>query len=159
MQPGLHAHDVLPFSIAGSPEVPDHHLRLVSECLLCLTGTPEPFSAPRRTIFCTGPMVELCVSSPPPAPVPPRRIAMRCSRCETGVILAQVRTPWKIGVSGLFLNENRRKFWRGWFYPSPSASKHSTASHADLLSSPARGERLSLVSSVLPWSFVPDDGV
>ena len=32
--------------------------------LLCLTGTPEPFSAPRRTIFCTGPGLELCVVSP-----------------------------------------------------------------------------------------------
>ena len=67
----LHARDVLPFAITGSPEQPtakprrpDHHPRLVSECLLCLTGTPEPFSAPRRTIFCTGPGMELCVVSP-----------------------------------------------------------------------------------------------
>ena len=82
--PSLHAHDVPPFSIAGSPAVPVHHPRLASECLLCLTGTPEPFSAPRRTIFCAGHDGELCVVSPPsPAPVPPRRIAMRCSRGGT----------------------------------------------------------------------------
>jgi hypothetical protein len=29
-----------------------------------LTGAPEPFAAPRRTIFCTGPGMELCVVSP-----------------------------------------------------------------------------------------------
>ena len=48
-----------------------------------LTGAPGPFSAQRRTIFCTGPGMELCVVSPYQAPVPPRRIAMRCSRCGT----------------------------------------------------------------------------
>ena len=62
--PSLHAHDVPPFSIAGSSAVPVHHPRLTSECLLCLTGTPEPFSAPRRTIFCAGHDAELCVSTP-----------------------------------------------------------------------------------------------
>ena len=58
--------------------------------LQCLTGTPGPFSGLRRTIFCTGPDVELCVVSPHQAPAPPRRIAMRGSRCGTGVILAQL---------------------------------------------------------------------
>ena len=93
----LHAHDVVPPSIAGMLRLPteelrrpDHHPRLVSECILCLTGTPGPFSTPRRTILCTGPRAGLCVVSLPPAPVPPRRIAMRCSRGGTEVILSQV---------------------------------------------------------------------
>jgi hypothetical protein len=43
-----------PPSIAGMSVVPVHHLRLASECLLCLTGTPSPFSGLRRTIFCAG---------------------------------------------------------------------------------------------------------
>ena len=38
--------------------------RSAFECLLCLTGTPGPFSGLRRTIFCTGPGMELCVVSP-----------------------------------------------------------------------------------------------
>jgi hypothetical protein len=63
--------------------------------LLCLTGTPGPFSARRRTIFCQGPGMELCVVSPHQAPVPPRRIAMRCSRGGTGVIFAQVWSRWR----------------------------------------------------------------
>ena len=32
--------------------------------LQCLTGTPNPFSGWRRTIFCTGLIMRLCVASP-----------------------------------------------------------------------------------------------
>jgi hypothetical protein len=70
-------------------------------------GPPMPhrhataFSSRRRTIFCTGPMTGICVVPPSPAPAPPRRIAMRCSRCGTRVILAQFRGTWKIGVKPL----------------------------------------------------------
>jgi hypothetical protein len=67
--------------------------------LLCLTGTPGPFSARRRTIFCTGPMAERCVVSPSPAPVPPRRIAMRCSRCGTKRLSHGGRGRGKMRVS------------------------------------------------------------
>ena len=78
-----------PSSLAGLPtaklrRVAGPSPRLTFECILCLTGTPRPFSAERRTIFCTGPGIELCVVAPCQAPVPPRRIAMRCSRCGTG---------------------------------------------------------------------------
>jgi hypothetical protein len=53
--------------------------------LQCLTGTPQPFSAGRRTIFCNGPRHgALRRLSTPATPVPPRRIAMRCSRGGTG---------------------------------------------------------------------------
>ena len=31
--------------------------------LQCLAGTPNPFSGWRRTIFCTGPIMRLCVAS------------------------------------------------------------------------------------------------
>jgi hypothetical protein len=103
----LHAHDVLPFSIAGSPEVPDHHPRLVSECILCLTGTPEPFAAPRRTIFCDRPRHGALRRLPIPAtPVPPRRIAMRCSRGGTEVILPQV-SRGRMKASEFFLGRPR----------------------------------------------------
>jgi hypothetical protein len=62
--------------------------------LQCLTGTPRPFSAGRRTIFCNGPRHgALRRLSMPATPVPPRRIAMRCSRGGTGVILAWFPAP------------------------------------------------------------------
>jgi hypothetical protein len=50
----LRARDVTSSAIAGRPMLPVHHPRLASECLLCLTGTPSPFSGLRRTIFCAG---------------------------------------------------------------------------------------------------------
>ena len=78
--------------------------------LQLVTRAPAPFSAPRRTIFCTGPMAGLCVVSPSPAPVPPRRIAMRCSQGGTGVILSQVSGTGKNGVRRLNSIRNRRAF-------------------------------------------------
>ena len=48
--------------------------------LLCLTGTPEPFSAPRRTIFCMSPAGS-SRHRHPKAHIPPRRVTpTRCIR-------------------------------------------------------------------------------
>ena len=77
-------------------------------------GPPMPhrhartFFSRRRTIFCTGPMTGICVVPPPPAPAPPRRIAMRCSRCRTKTILARFPTPWKIEAKPLALLKKSR---------------------------------------------------
>jgi len=57
-----------------------HHRPLASECLLCLTGTPGPFSARRRTIFCMSP-ANGPRQSRPKAHGPPRRVTpTRCIR-------------------------------------------------------------------------------
>jgi hypothetical protein len=73
-----------PFTIAGSPAAPDHHLRLTFECLLCLTGTPRPFSAERRTIFCMSPAGR-SRHRHPKAHIPPRRVTpTRCIRRRDG---------------------------------------------------------------------------
>jgi hypothetical protein len=107
-----------PPSIAGmalSGPSPPHSVRRLQR----LTGAPGPFSAQRRTIFCTGPGMELCVVSPHQAPAPPRRIAMRGSRCGTETILARFRRPWKIGLNRLMSLRKSRTF--SW--PLPAAGR------------------------------------
>jgi hypothetical protein len=93
----------------------DHHLPPGIRCLLCLTGTPGPFSGLRRTIFCDGPRHGALRRLPTPAtPAPPRRIAMRGSRCGTAVIIAWLERAWKNGVSGLYSINNAAKLLEGF---------------------------------------------
>ena len=115
--------------------LPDHHPRLTFECIFCLTGTPRPFSAGRRTIFCTGPGIELCVVAPCQAPVPPRRIAMRCSRCGTAEILS------KVFGAGMSEGENSLE---GAVNPSPGAS----SDRLRLLGTGCRLRSLTSISSI-----------
>jgi hypothetical protein len=68
---------------------------------------------PRGWPLSRTPGMGLCVVSPYQAPVPPRRIAMRGSRCGTKEIIAWCEGAGKIGVSGLISIGNARKFLGG----------------------------------------------
>jgi hypothetical protein len=84
--------------------------------------------------------MELCVVSPHQQHRP-RLDASPCVVADAG--RSDYRTGsggWgKAGLVNCIQSIMPRNFWKG-FYPSPSASMHSTLSHAGLLSSPTGGE-------------------
>ena len=91
------------------------------------TGAPGLFSAGGGP-FSARALWQGFVVSQPLAPVPPRRIAMRCSQGGTGVILAQVGRAGKNEGRRLNLIGNRRALIAPLLNPSPTSAKGSRSS-------------------------------
>jgi len=84
---GIVGHEIRRNHPVGPPCVPHRHVRRALSGIrrrgAVRTPSPLPVS-PEGDHFPRTPMMKICVVSPPPAPVPPRRHACRCIRDGTG---------------------------------------------------------------------------